>query len=175
MITIVSYYIGLAISIYILFAVYYYCIKTYGVKATLIAQLLTSFMVLSLMFSGAYGAAELGTDLDFDIYWITDPISIFSVFVVVFELARFSLKKMKGTELTYKDIISVSILTTIYGISLQLIMDPTAAALGHYYYLNPPPINIFGYPIWFITAFGIYGLYGFIILTIERHYFRKTK
>jgi hypothetical protein len=52
-------------------------------------------------------------------------------------------------------------------------MDPTAAALGIYYYQNPPPINIFGFPIWFITSFAIYGLYAFIFLLIERYYFRK--
>ena len=103
-----------------------------------------------------------------------EPISIFSVFVIVFEMARYSLKKTKGTELIYKDIIAISILTTIYGISLQLMMDPTAAALGHYYYNTPPAINIFGFPIWFITAFAIYGLYAFIFLLIERYFLHKS-
>jgi hypothetical protein len=134
-------------------------------------------MVLTLIFTGAYSVANLGTDLDIEntVFLINDTLTIFTVFIVVFELARFSLKKAKGTDLNLKDIIIISVVVTLYGIFFQLLMDPTAAALGIYYYQNPPPINIFGFPIWFITSFAIYGLYAFIFLVIERFYFQKTK
>ena len=169
----IYFYIWLVINIYVLIAVYYYCIKTYGIKATLITNLCLSSLVLTLMFSGAYSVADVGSDLEFDPFLVTDPITIFTVFVVIFELARFSLKKTKGTDLSMKDIISISVVVTLYGILFQLIVDPTAAALGLYYYQNPPAINIFGFPIWFIAAFAIYGLYAFIFLLIERYYFQK--
>ena len=107
-------------------------------------------------------------------FFINDSITIFTVFIVIFELARFSLKKTKGADLSMKDIIIVSIVVTLYGILFQLLMDPTAAALGIYFYQNPPAINIFGFPIWFITSFAIYGLYAFIFLLIERYYFLKA-
>ena len=175
MVGIVYFYIDLVINIYILIAVYYYCTKTYGLRATIITNLCLSSMVLALIFTGTYGIADLGTDLDIGhaVFLFNDTLTIFSVFIVVFELARFSLKKTKGTDLSIKDIISISIVVTVYGILFQLLIDPTAAALGIYYYRNPPPINIFGFPIWFITAFAIYGLYAFIFLLIERYYFQK--
>ncbi|MFW9873124.1 MAG: hypothetical protein ACFFG0_08495, partial [Candidatus Thorarchaeota archaeon] len=103
-------------------------------------------------------------------FGVTDPITIFTFFIVIFELARYSLKKQKGTKLYIKDIVIISIVTTLYGILFQLIVDPTAAALGIYYYRNPPAVNIFGFPIWFITAFAIYGLYTFVFLLFERYY-----
>ncbi|MFX0179426.1 MAG: hypothetical protein ACFE78_04500 [Candidatus Hodarchaeota archaeon] len=181
MVGIIYFYINLVINIYILIAVYYYCIKTYGIRATIITNLCLSSMVLTLIFTGTYSVADLGTDVPFSILKIgefefsTDPITIFSVFVVIFELARFSLRKPKGTDLSTKDIISISVVVTVYGILFQLLIDPTAAAMGLYYYRNPPVINIFGFPIWFITAFAIYGLYAFMFLLIERYYFQKKK
>jgi len=180
MVGIIYFYINLLINIYILIAVYYYCIKTYGIRATIITNLCLSSMVLTLIFTGTYSVADLGTDVPFSILKVgefefsTDIITIFTVFIVIFELARFSLKKPKGTYLSMKDIISISVVVTLYGILFQLLIDPTAAAMGLYYSRNPPVINIFGFPIWFITAFAIYGLYAFIFLLIERFYFQKS-
>lgn len=180
MVGIFYFYLNLVINIYILIAVYYYCIKVYGIRATIITNLCLSSLVLILVFTGSYSAADLGSDFPFFTlkigeteFSVTDAITIFSVFILIFELARFSLKKPKGTYLSIKNIIVISIVVSLYGIFFQLLMDPTAAALGIYYYLNPPAINIFGYPIWFITAFSIYGLYAFIFLLIERHYHLK--
>ncbi|MFX0036722.1 MAG: hypothetical protein ACFE9I_13920 [Candidatus Hermodarchaeota archaeon] len=176
MVGIIYFYINLVISIYILIAVYYYCIKTYGIRTTIITNLCLSSLVLTLIFTGTYSVADLGTDLkiaDF-VFLINDTVTIFTVFIVIFELARFSFKKSKGTDLSIKDIVIISVVVSLYGISFQLLMDPTAAAMGLYYYRNPPMINIFGYPIWFITSFAIYGLYAFIFLLIERYYFQKS-
>ena len=149
MVGIIYFYIWLVINIYILIAVYYFCIKTYGIKATIITNLCLSSLVLTFMFTGTYSVADVGSDLDqiFDPFLVTDPITIFSVFVVIFELARFSLRKTKGTDLSMKGIIIISLVVSLYGILFQLLMDPTAAALGLYYYRDPPAINIFGYPI----------------------------
>ncbi|MFW9895020.1 MAG: hypothetical protein ACFFD7_04375 [Candidatus Thorarchaeota archaeon] len=181
MVGIVYHYISLVINVYFLIAVYYYCVKTYGLKATLITNLCLSSMVLALIFTGTYSAA----DLEFASYatlkigntefGASDPLSIFTVFIIIFELARYSLKKTKGTDLTMKDIIIISIVVTVYGVLYQLLVDPTAAALGVYYYRTPPPINMFGFPIWFITSFAIYGLYAFLFLLIERYIFTKKK
>jgi len=178
---IIYHFIGLAINIYILIAVYYYCIKTYGLKVTIITNICLSSLVLTLIFTGMYSAADLVLSpintLRFGEteFWATDPITIFTIFILVFELARYSLKKTKGTDLSMKDIIFISLLVVGYGVVFQILMDSTAAALGLYYYRNPPTINIFGFPIWFITSFGIYGLYAFVFLLIERHNFLKTK
>jgi len=175
MVGIIYYYIHLIINIYILITVYYYCIKTYGVKATIITNFCLSSLVLTLIFTDTYSVADLETDLNIaeKAFLINDTITIFTVFIVIFELARLSFKKPKGIDLSMKDIITISIVVSLYGIAFQLLMDPTAAAMGLYYYRNPPAINIFGYPIWFITSFGIYGLYAFIFLLIERYYFKK--
>lgn len=176
MITYFYFYLSLIINIYILIAVYYFCIKTYGIKATLLTNLCLSSMVLALIFTGSYSVADLGTDLDIGntFFLVNDSLTIFTVFIVIFELARFSLRKTKGTDLSMKDIVIISVVVSLYGILFQLLMDPTAAALGIYFYQNPPPINIFGYPIWFITSFAIYGLYAFVFLLIERYYFIKA-
>ncbi|MFX1380673.1 MAG: hypothetical protein ACFFA4_16440 [Promethearchaeota archaeon] len=176
MVGIVYFYINLLINIYILIIVYYYCIKTYGIKATIIINLCLSSMVLILFFTGSYAVADLGTDLDLGniFFLVNDSVTIFTVFIVVFELARYSVRKTKGSDISIKDIIIISILVSLYGICFQFLMDPTAAALGIYYYQNPPAINIFGFPIWFITSFAIYGLYAFIFLLVERNYFQKV-
>ncbi|MFX0030173.1 MAG: hypothetical protein ACFE8B_13260, partial [Candidatus Hermodarchaeota archaeon] len=145
----------------------------------IVTNLCLSSLVLTLILTGTYSAAELEfapfTTLKFGDteFGFSDPISIFTVFIVIFELARFSLGKIKGTELKNKDILMISIVVTLYGILFQLLVDPTAAALELYYYVNPPAINIFGFPIWFITAFAIYGLFAFIFLKIEQYYFKK--
>jgi len=175
MVGIIYFYFYLVINIYIFIAVYYYCIKTYGIRATIITNLCLSSLVLTLVFTGVYSEADVGSDLKLadSVFLINDSLTIFTLFIVIFELARFSLKKSKGTDLSFKDIIIISIAVTLYAILFQLLMDPTAAAMGFYYYQNPPAINIFGYPIWFITSFAIYGLYAFIFLLIERYYFQK--
>ena len=180
MISIIYFYINLIINIYVLITVYYYCFRTYGIRATIITNVCLSSMVLILIFTGTYSIADLESDLPLltlkigeTEFLATDPITIFSVFIVIFELARYSFKKTKGSELSFKDIIIISIVVSIYGILFQILMDPTAAALGLYYYQNPPAINIFGFPVWFITAFAIYGLCAFIFLLIERYYFQK--
>ncbi|MFX1569050.1 MAG: hypothetical protein ACFFCV_11865 [Promethearchaeota archaeon] len=176
MVGIIYYYLNLVINFYILIVVYYYCIKTYGLRVTILTNLCLSSMVLALIFTGTYSIADLGTELDIGkpIFLINDTITIFTVFIVVFELARYSLKKSKGTDLSIKNIIFISALVTIYGIFFQLLMDPTAAALGVYFFQNPPSLNIFGFPIWFITSFSIYGLYAFIFLLIEQYYLQKV-
>ncbi|MHA2009992.1 MAG: hypothetical protein ACW99L_10375 [Promethearchaeota archaeon] len=176
MVGIIYFYLNLVINIYILIAVYYYCVKTYGIRVTIITNISLSSLVLTLIFTGTYSAADLATDLEFPdiVFLFNDSLTIFSVFIVVFELARFSLKKTKGTILSLKKIIVVSLVVMVYGIFFQLLMDPTAAALGIYYYRDPPPINIFGFPIWFIFSFAIYGVYAFIFLLIERYNFQKT-
>ncbi len=175
MVGMIYFYFNLVINVYILIAVYYYCIKTYGIRATLITNLCLSSLVLTLIFTGTYSIANLGTDLDIGniVFLVNDSLTIFTIFIVVFELARFSLKKTKGTDLSMKNIIIISVVVSLYGILFQVLMDPTAAALGIYYYLNPPAINIFGFPIWFITSFAIYGLYAFIFLLIEHYNFKK--
>ena len=176
MVTYLYYCINLVINLYILIAVYYYCIKTYGLKSTIITNLSLSLLVLCLIFTGAYSVADLGSDLEIPniAFLLNDTLTIFTVFIVIFELARYSLRKTKGTKLSLKDIILTSIVVSVYGILFQFLIDPTAAALGIYYYQNPPSINIFGFPIWFITSFGIYGLYAFIFLLIERYYTKKS-
>ena len=93
--------------------------------------------------------------------------------MITFELGRYSLGKTKEINLSVRDIILVSILVSFYGVCHQPIIDLTAAAVGHYYYRNPPEVNIFGYPIIFLFSFSIYGLFAFIFLIIERYY--KTK
>ncbi len=175
MVGIIYFYINVLINIYILIAVYYYCIKTYGIKTTIITNLCLSSLVLTLIITGTYFEADLGTDLEIEnvFFLVNDTITIFTIFIVVFELARLSLKKTKGTELSIKDILITSVVASIYGILFQLLIDPTAAALGIYFYQNPPIINIFGFPIWFITSFSIYGLYAFVFLLIERHFLKK--
>lgn len=176
MVSFIYFYIYLIVNIYILIAVYYYCIKTYGIKITVITNLSLSSLVLTLFFTGAYSVADVGSDLNLGeaVFLANDSITIFTLFIVIFELARYSLRKVKGTELYLKDIIIISVVVTLYAVFFQFLMDPTAAALGFYYYRNPPSINIFGYPLWFITSFSIYGLYAFIFLLIERYNFQKV-
>jgi len=156
--------------------VYYYSIKTYGLKTILIVNLVLSSFVLLIIITGSYSAADLrlppyfkgnigGTE-----FHLTDPISIFPIFMIILELGRISWGKMKGDPLSNKDVIIMSIIVSIFGLCYQPIMDLTSAAVGYYYYQNPPVINIFGYPIWFLMSFGIYGLYALIFLMFEKYY-----
>ena len=140
-----------------------------------------SSLVLILIITGAYSVADLELTPIFAMrlgeteFLFTDIIGIFTIFIVIFELARQSLKKTKGTDLTLKDIIFVSLIVSLYGVMFQILIDPTAAVMGLYYYRNPPVINIFGFPVWFITSFAIYGAYAFIFLLIERYYSTRVK
>ena len=59
MVNLVYFYIRLVIDIYVLIAVYYYCIKVYGIKATLIMNACLSSLVLILIITGAYSVADL--------------------------------------------------------------------------------------------------------------------
>jgi hypothetical protein len=170
------------VNVYILIVVYYYCFKIYGIKTTLITNFCLSSLILSLIFTGLYSAADLETDFPFLImkigdteFFVSDIITIFTIFIIVFELARFTLKKPKGTDLSIIDVIFISVLVSIYGILLQMLMDPTAAVMGLYYYQNPPSLNIFGFPIWFITSFSIYGLYALVFLLFERYFYQKRR
>jgi len=93
--------------------------------------------------------------------------------MLIFELGRYSIGKTKGNLLTFKDIIKTSLLVSFYGICFQLIIDLTASAVGFYYYINPPSLNIFGYPIIFIFVFGIYGLFAFIFLIFKKRFLEQ--
>ncbi len=176
MIDLIYHFIGFSITIYILIVVYYYCFKIYGIKATVYMNFCLALIPIMGILTGSYALA----DLELAPYWTlqfgdtkffaTDPITIFPIFLIIFEFGRYTIGNPRKIELTPKKIILISLLTTIYGIAFQFIIDPTAAALGVYYYRTPPPINIYGFPIWFITAFGIYGLFAFIFLIIERYY-----
>jgi hypothetical protein len=169
-------WINLIVSIFVWILVYYYSFKTYGIKVTLITNLLVSFFVLIQIFTGIYSIADLyltsylKATIGTTEFLITDPMGIFPSFMVMFELGRFTLRKTRSKELSVKDIIFVSILVSFYGICHQPIIDLTAAAVGHYYYRNPPELNVFGYPIIFLFSFSIYGLFAFIFLMIERYY-----
>lgn len=72
------FYINLILNIYILIAVYYYCIKKYGIKVTIITNLSLSSLVLILMFTGAYPVADLESDLPETELLVTDPIPFLS-------------------------------------------------------------------------------------------------
>jgi len=135
-----------------------------------------SSLVLIIIITGSYSAADLrlppyfkgnigGTE-----FHLTDPISIFPIFMIILELSRLSYGKMRGNPLTNKDVIIMAIIVLIFGLCYQPIMDLTSAAVGYYYYQSPPEINIFGYPIWFLMSFGIYGLYAFVFLMLEKYY-----
>jgi len=169
----------LNIGLYII--IYYYGVKVYGVKTTLIVNALTASFVIILIITGTYSAADLYIHPLFagkygeTEFHFTDPISIFPSFMIIFELGRISLKKTRGTELTYKDICLVSILVSVYGVLFQPIGDLASSAVGSVYYLNPPVLNIFGYPIWFIISFWVYGVYAFIFLVIEKKFANRKE
>lgn len=161
---------------------------------TIISSLLTSFtrffltfcvitptlsaisFVLIQIFTDIYSIADLGgySFLNIKIgnveFLITDPINIFPLFMITFELGRISLRKTKGDDLLFKDIILISLVVSFFGFCFQPIIDFTAAAVGFYYYRTPPELNIFSFPIIFLFAFSIYGLFAFIFLLIESHY-----
>jgi len=176
MIEIIYSFINLSVSIVVWILVYYYCFKIYGIKTTLITNLLISSFVLIQIFTGIYSIADLGGQSFLNIkignieFLITDPISIFPLFMITFELGRISLRKTKGDDLLFKDIVQISLVVSFFGFCFQPIIDFTAAAVGFYYYRTPPELNIFGFPIIFLFAFSIYGLFAFIFLLIESHY-----
>ena len=123
-----------------------------------------------------YSSVPLGTDLppSYQVkigntqFFFTDITGIFPSFMITFELGRISLNKTRGQPLNYKDILYISLIVSFFGFCTQILIDSTAAALGMYYYLFPPELNIFGYPIAFLLSFTIYGLWGAIFLLFEK-------
>ncbi|MFW9875785.1 MAG: hypothetical protein ACFFG0_21995, partial [Candidatus Thorarchaeota archaeon] len=99
MANIIYYYLNLIINMYILIAIYYYCIKIYGIRANIITSISLSSLMLTLIFTETYSVADLGSDLEIPhtTFLVNEAITIFLIFIIVFELARFSLKRSKGT------------------------------------------------------------------------------
>ncbi len=167
-------WITLFITIGIVFSAYLYSYKVYGIKLTIIVALLLFAFVLVGVLTGGYSAANLfiyppfTATLNHTEFLITDPFSIFPSFLIIFELARYSVSRLRGSELTNRDILIITLLTSFYGICHQMFIDSTAGALGYYYVQNPPAWNIFGFPIIFLLSFTIYGLWGGIILLVEK-------
>lgn len=151
---------------------YYYSIKVYGFKITVITSLSITSLFIVLLLSGAYSSVPLGTDLAFQLTIgpFTDMLGIFPSFLITFELGRFTLRKTNVQSLTYNDIVFVSLLVSFFGFCHQLILDASAAGLGLYYYTDPPVLNLFGYPIIFLLSFTVYGLWGAIFLLFEKKY-----
>ncbi len=160
------------LSIIMIICAYIYSIKVYGGKITVITSgLITSFFVV-LWISGAYSSVPLGTDIPFQETFgaFSDMISIFPSFLITFELGRYALGKTNDTSLTNKDIVLVGLIVSFFGICFQVALDISAAGLNLYYYTDPPPINLFGYPIYFLLSFTIYGLWGATFLVFERKF-----
>jgi hypothetical protein len=116
----------------------------------------------------------LGTDLPYynSIGPLSDMLGIFPSFLITFELGRYTLGKTNERYLSYKDIVFVGLIVSFFGFCFQMVLDTSAAGLGLYFYTNPPPVNIFGYPILFLLSFTIYGLWGAVFLFIEKEYSR---
>ncbi|UCE13078.1 MAG: hypothetical protein JSV04_12910 [Candidatus Heimdallarchaeota archaeon] len=174
MITSTFFWIRFFLDIIMLICAYVYSVKVYGVKITTITSLLITSFFLVILFSGAYASVPLGTDLPFyaTIGAYTDMIGIFPSFLITFELGRYALRKTNDINLTYTDIVYVNLLVAFFGICFQIVLDDSAAGLGLYYYTDPPTINIFGYPIYFLLSFTIYGVWGAIFLLLEKKYSR---
>ncbi|MFW9993387.1 MAG: hypothetical protein ACFFD4_15190 [Candidatus Odinarchaeota archaeon] len=170
MITHIFFWIRSFLGIIMLTCAYIYSIKVYGIKITAITSLLITSFFIVIFLSGAYLSVPLGTDLPFyeTIGPFTDMISIFPSFLITFELGRYALGKTNDKFLTSKDIVLAGLLVSFFGFCFQMILDTSAAGLGLYYYTDPPPINIFGYPVYFLLSFTIYGLWGTIFLLIEK-------
>ena len=168
-------------SLVILSQVYIYCIKIYGLKVTIITNILVIGFLMSIILTDFYSIVPLGTNLPSCYlvkignteFLITDLISIFPTFIITFELGRISLKKTKNNSIAYQDILFISLLVSFYGFCFQMLLDISAAAVGLYYYLYPPELNILGYPIEFLLSFTIYGLWARIFLLIEKRYYLK--
>ncbi|MFX0208120.1 MAG: hypothetical protein ACFFDT_19190 [Candidatus Hodarchaeota archaeon] len=160
------------LGIFLLICAYIYSFKVYGLKITVITSLLITSFFLILFLSGAYSSVTLGSDLALTQITgaFTDMIGIFPSFFVTFELGRYALNKTNDKVLSLQNIVYVSILVSFFGFCFQMLLDTSAAALGLYYYTNPPVINIFGYPIIFLLSFTIYGLWGAIFLILEKRY-----
>lgn len=155
-----------------LICAYFYSIKVYRIKITVITSFLITSFFLAILLSGAYYSVPLGSDLPFypRIGAFTDMLGIFPTFLITFELGRYTLQKTNEISLSNKDIVSVGLLVGFFGFCFQMILDTSAAGLGLYYYTDPPPINIFGYPIYFLLSFTIYGLWGAIFLLFEKKF-----
>ncbi|MFW9904456.1 MAG: hypothetical protein ACFFFH_09000 [Candidatus Thorarchaeota archaeon] len=161
------------LGILLLLSAYIYSFKVYGLKITVITSFLITSFFLILFLSGAYSSVPLGSDLKLAQATgaFTDMIGIFPSFLLTFELGRYALNKTNDKVLNLQDIVYVCLLVSFFGFCFQMLLDTSAAALGLYYYTDPPVINIFGYPIIFLLSFTIYGLWGAIFLILERKYF----
>ncbi|MFX1508004.1 MAG: hypothetical protein ACFFDC_18100, partial [Promethearchaeota archaeon] len=161
------------LGILLLICAYIYSFKVYGLKITVITSLLITSFFLILFLSGAYSSVPLGSDLTLTQVTgpFTDMIGIFPSFLITFELGRYALNKTNDKVLSLQAIVYVCLLVSFFGFCFQMLLDTSAAALGLYYYTDPPVINIFGYPIIFLLSFTIYGLWGAIFLILERIYF----
>lgn len=166
------FWIRFFLGIIMLICAYIYSLKVYGAKITIITTLLITSFFIVLWISGAYSSVPLGTDLPLNetIGVFTDMIGIFPSFLITFELGRYALGKTNDTLLTTKDIVFVGLLVSFFGFCFQVVLDLSAAGLGLYYFTDPPPINIFGYPLYFLLSFTIYGLWGAIFLLFEKKY-----
>ena len=160
------------LGIFLLICAYIYSFKVYGLKITVITSLLITSFFLILFFSGTYSSVPLSSDLELvqTTGAFTDMIGIFPSFLVTFELGRYALNKTNDKFTSNKEIVYVSLVVSFFGFCFQMLLDTSAAGLGLYYYTDPPVINIFGYPIYFLLSFTIYGLWGAIFLILERKY-----
>ena len=168
----IYFWIRFFLGILVLISAYLYSFKVYGLKITVITSLLITSFFLILFLSEAYSSVPLGSDLPLAqaTGTFTDMLGIFPSFLVTFELGRYALKKTNDLTLSNKDIVYVCLVVSCFGFCFQMLLDTSAAGLGLYYYTNPPAINIFGYPIYFLLSFTIYGLWGAIFLVLERKY-----
>jgi len=166
------FWIRSVLSLFLLICAYLYSIRIYGTKVTSVTSLLITSFFIVIFLSGAYSSVPLGTDLPFynTIGPFFDMVGIFPSFLITFELGRYALGKTNERYLTRKDIVSVALLVSFFGFCFQMALDISAAGLGLYFYTNPPPMNIFGYPVLFLLSFTIYGLWGGIFLFFERKF-----
>lgn len=172
MVTIAFFWIRFFIGLIMLICAYIYSIKVYGMKVTAITSVLITSFFTVLFLSGVYSSVPLGSDLSFQsiIGPFTDMIGIFPSFLITFELGRYALQKTNDKSLTNTDIVFVSLVVSFFGFCHQIVLDASAAGLGLYYYIDPPPLNLFGYPFYFLLSFTIYGLWGAIFLVYEKKY-----
>lgn len=176
MIDFVYHYVSITVFLIISILVYVHSIRVYGLKTTLItAAILTSFSLIGIL-TGGYSMASIKLPPYFTAkignseFLISDPIFLFPIYMLIFELSRNSLKKPKGSRLKYRDIAFVYFVFCAYSFCYFLLVDSTAAAVNYYSYINPPEFNIFGFPIWFFMAFSIFGIVGVIYLIIEKNF-----
>ncbi|MFX1299145.1 MAG: hypothetical protein ACFFD2_30325, partial [Promethearchaeota archaeon] len=93
-------WISVVISFFMCIVCYYYSLKVYGLKTTVITVLLITSFVLAVIITGWYESVNLYIYPNFTVrlgkseFLFTDPIGIFPSFFVTFELARYYLSKI---------------------------------------------------------------------------------